>query len=179
MPAHPGIRLEPVSIEVSGSAVSIVLTQGAINIWFGKKFDKSLIAKILLIISRVDSTTEHEKEVLCRFEEISEFESNGYILTSYARKKDRYRAIFVVPFSNSRALERFMESIALETENEDAKITLYWGGGRVRMNILKEELGGLSCFSVLNVVYKDEQNKDPQNRDGQTGNVEQREREKP
>ena len=96
--------------------------------------------------------------------------SNGYILTSYARKKDKYRAIFVVPFSNSRALEMFMESIALETENEDAKITLYWKGGRVRMNIIKEELGGLSCFSVLNVVYKDEQNKDQQNRDGQTGN---------
>jgi hypothetical protein len=38
------------------------------------------------------------------------------------------------------------------------------------MNIIKEELGGLSCFSVLNVVYKDEQNKDLQNRDGQTGN---------
>jgi hypothetical protein len=43
------------------------------------------------------------------------------------------------------------------------------------MNIIKEELGGLSCFSVLNVVYKDEQNKDqqnrdPQNKDGQTGN---------
>ena len=179
MPGHPGIRLEPVSIEVSGSAVSIVLTQGAINIWFGKKFDKSLIAKILLIISKVDSTTEHEKEVLCRFEEISEFESNGYILTSYARKKDMYRAIFVVPFSNCRALERFMESIALETENEDAKITLYWRGGRVRMNILKEELGGLSCFSVLNAIYKDEQNKDQQNRDVQTGNVEPREREKP
>jgi hypothetical protein len=69
----------------------------------------------------------------------------------------------------------FMESIALETENEDAKITLYWRGGRVRMNILKEELGGLSCFSVLNVVYKDDQNKDQQNRDqqnedGQMGN---------
>jgi hypothetical protein len=165
MPGLPGVRPEPVSIEVSGSAVSIVLTQGAINIWFGKKFDKSLIAKILLTISKVDSTTEHEKEVLCRFEEISEFENNGYILTSYARKKDRYRAVFVVPFSNSRALERFMESISLETEKEDAKITLYWRGGRVRMNIIKEELGRLSCFSVLNVVYKDEQ----------TGNVSPRE----
>jgi hypothetical protein len=66
---------------------------------------------------------------LCRFEEISEFESNGYILTSYARKKDRYRAIFVVPFSNKRALERFMESVSTETEKEDVKITLYWRGG--------------------------------------------------
>jgi hypothetical protein len=157
MPSSQGPRPEPVSIEISGSSVSILLTQGSINIWFGKKFDKLLLSRILLIISKVDSTTEHEKEVLCRFEEISEFESNGYILTSYARKKDRYRAIFVVPFSNSRALEMFMESISLETEKEDVKITLYWRGGRVRMNIMKEELSTLGCFSILNVVYRDDQ----------------------
>ena len=157
MPSSQGPRPEPVSIEISGSSVSILLTQGSINIWFGKKFDKLLLSRILLIISKVDSTTEHEKEVLCPFEEISEFESNGYILTSYARKKDRYRAIFVVPFSNSRALEMFMESISLETEKEDVKITLYWRGGRVRMNIMKEELSTLGCFSILNVVYRDDQ----------------------
>ncbi len=157
MPSSQGPRPEPVSIEISGSSVSILLTQGTINIWFGKKFDKLLLSRILLIISKVDSTTEHEKEVLCPFEEISEFESNGYILTSYARKKDRYRAIFVVPFSNSRALEMFMESISLETEKEDVKITLYWRGGRVRMNIMKEELSTLGCFSILNVVYRDDQ----------------------
>jgi hypothetical protein len=157
MPGSAGNRPEPVSIEVSGSAVSIVLTQGAINIWFGRKLEKSLIAKILLIISKIDGTAEHEKEVLCRFEEISEFENNGYILTSYARKKEKYRAIFVVPFSNSRALEMFMQSISEETEKEDVKITLYWRGGRVRMNLIKEELSRLNCFGILNVVYKDEQ----------------------
>jgi hypothetical protein len=157
MPGSSGKRPEPVSIEVSGSAVSIVLTQGAINIWFGRKLDKSLIAKILLIISKIDGTAEHEKEVLCRFEEISEFENNGYILTSYARKNEGYRAIFVVPFSNSRALEMFMESISHETEKKDVKITLYWRGGRIRMNLIKEELSGLNCFGTLNVVYKDEQ----------------------
>lgn len=157
MPSSKGPRPEPVSIEISGSSVSILLTQGSINIWFGKNFDKLLLSKILLMISKVDSTTEHEKEVLCRFEEISEFESNGYILTSYARKTDKYRAIFVVPFSNSRALERFMESVSMETENEDVKITLYWRGGRVRMNIMKEELSTLGCFSILNVIYRDDQ----------------------
>jgi hypothetical protein len=156
MPSSSGNRPEPVSIEVSGSAVSIVLTQGAINIWFGRKFDKSLIAKIFLIISKIDGTAEHEKEVLCRFEEISEFENNGYILTSYARKNKLYRAIFVVPFSNARALEMFMESISQDTENEDVKITLYWRGGRIRMNLIKEELSKLNCFGTLNVIYKDE-----------------------
>lgn len=137
--------------------MSIVLTQGAINIWFGKKFEKTLISKILIVISRVDSTTEHEKEVLCRFEDISEFENNGYILTSYARKKEKYRAIFVVPFSNSRALENFTESISADTQREDVKITLYWKGGRVKMNIIKEELCRLNCFSIHNIIYKDSQ----------------------
>jgi hypothetical protein len=156
MPSSSGNKPEPVSIEVSGPAVSIVLTQGTINIWFGRKFDNSLIAKILLIISKVDGTAEHEKEVLCPFEEISKFENNGYILTSYSRKKEKYRAIFVVPFSNSRALEMFMESISQEMEKEDVKITLYWRGGRIRMIFIKEELSKLNCFGTINVVYKDE-----------------------
>ena len=157
MPCALGNRPEPVSIEISGSAVSIILTQGAINIWFGRKFDKSLIARILILISKVDSTTEHEKEVICSFEEISEFENNGYILSSYARKKDKYRAVFVVPFSNSRALEMFIDSVSSDTESEDVKITLYWRGGRVMMNIIKEELCRFDCFSIQNVVYKEDQ----------------------
>ncbi|NMB84697.1 MAG: hypothetical protein A4E44_02128 [Methanosaeta sp. PtaB.Bin018] len=160
MPGTPGNRPEPISIEISGSAVSIILTQGAINIWFGRKFDKSLIARILILISKVDSTTEHEKEVICSFEEISEFENNGYILSSYARKKDKYRAVFVVPFSNSRALEMFIDSVSSDTESEDVKITLYWRGGRVMMNIIKEELSRFDCFRIQNVVYKEEQKGD-------------------
>jgi hypothetical protein len=155
MPTSSGGRPEPTSIEVIGPAVSILLSQGAINIWFGRRFDKSLISRIFLIISQIDGSAEHEKEVLCRFEEISEFENNGYVLTSYARKNQLYRAIFVVPFSNSRALEMFMESVSQETRKEDVKITLYWRGGRVRMNLLKEELSRLDCFSTFDTVYRD------------------------
>ena len=62
MPSSPASRPEPVSIEISGSSASILLTQGSINIWFGRKFDRLLLSRILLIISKVDSTTEHEKE---------------------------------------------------------------------------------------------------------------------
>ncbi|HOV81962.1 MAG TPA: hypothetical protein PLN19_04895 [Methanothrix sp.] len=154
--SRPSGRSEPVSIEMSGNSASVLLTQGAINIWFGKKIDKSLLLQIFLVISRIDCTAEHEKEVFCPFEEISEYENNGYILTSYSRKDENYRAIFVVPFSNSRALERFMESVIKETEREDVKITLYWRGGRVRMNLMKEELSRLGCFGVINVVYREE-----------------------
>lgn len=143
-------------MEISGPSASLLLTQGTINIWFGRKIDKSLLAKILIIISKVDSKTEHEREVVCDFEEISEFENNGYILTTYARRDDKYRAIFVVPFSNPRALDRFIESVSLDSEYEDVKITLYWSGGRVRMNIMAEELNRLNCFSRLNITYKED-----------------------
>lgn len=156
MPSAQGPRPEPVSVEMTGATVAVVLTQGAINIWFGRNVDESLIAKIMIIIAKVDSTTEHEREVICSFEKISEFEHNGYILTSYARRDDKYRAIFVVPFSNPRALERFIESISEEIKHDDVRITLYWSGGRARMNILKEELNRLNCFSLLNVIYRDD-----------------------
>jgi len=155
MPSSSGGKPEPACIEVSGPDVSIVLTQGAINIWLGRKLEKALISRIFLIISQIDAGAEHEKEILCRFEEISEFESNGYILTSYARKGEVYRAIFVVPFSKSQALERFVESVTLETEKEDVKITIYWRGGRSRMNLIKDELSRLNCFSSMNTVYRE------------------------
>lgn len=155
MPNSSGGKPEPACIEVSGPDVSIVLTQGAINIWLGRKLEKALISRIFLIISQIDASAEHEKKILCRFEEISQFESNGYILTSYARKGQMYRAIFVVPFSNCRALEMFMESISLETEKEDVKITIYWRGGRTRMNLIKEELSRLNCFSNLNTACRE------------------------
>jgi hypothetical protein len=156
MPSASGQKPEPVSVEMSGSTVSAVLTQGAINLWFGRSADRALIAKIPVLISKVDSTTEHEREVICSFEKISEFEHNGYILTSYARRDDKYRAIFVVPFSNPQALELFIESLLEEIEHGDVRITLYWSGGRARMNILKEELSRLNCFSQLSVIYKED-----------------------
>lgn len=144
-------------MEMSGPTLSITLTQGTINLWFGKSAERALIARILIVIARVDSTTEHEREVVCNFEKISEFEHNGYILTSYARRNDKYRAIFVVPFSNPRALELFIKSLLDEIEHEDVRITLYWSGGRARMNIIKEELSRLNCFTLLNVIYREDQ----------------------
>ena len=147
-------------MEMSGSSVSLVLTQGSINIWFGKNFDKEMIAKILLTISKIDSSTEHEREVICDFQKISEFESNGYILTSYARRDNKYRAIFVVPFSNARALDMFIESVSEEIEQSETKITLYWNGGKSRMGTAREELSRLGCFSLLNITYKEEQIRD-------------------
>ncbi|MCJ7444572.1 MAG: hypothetical protein MUO26_08600 [Methanotrichaceae archaeon] len=144
MPKDP--KQESISLELSGPTASMTLTQGAINIWFGRSVDKSLISNILYIISRIDASAQHEQEVVCNFHQISAFEGSGYILISYAKKQDTYRAIFMVPFSDTKALEKLIESISEKTEKSEVKMTIYWGGGRISMNILRDELCKLNCF---------------------------------
>jgi hypothetical protein len=150
-----GPRQDFVSIEMSGATVSVMLNQGTINIWFGRNAEKSLVSRVLLIISKVDSTAENEREAICNFKDISGFENSGYILTSYARKGDKYRAVFIVPFSDQRALEMFIYSVCQDLERHEARITLSWGGGRTRMDLLRQELTKLNCFSFSNIIYKD------------------------
>ena len=155
-----GARTDYASVEMSGAAISIILNQGTINIWFGRNAEKSLISRVLLTIARVDSTAEHEREAICSFEEISRFENNGYVLTSYARKKDKYRAVFIVPFSDQRALDNFIESICQELGHSGVRMNIFWRGGRARMSILYEELNRLNYFSFSNITYKGDQKKD-------------------
>jgi len=64
-----------------------------------------------------------------------------------------YRAIFVVPFSNSRALEMFVESISLETDKEDVRSP--FTGEEADQD--ESDQGGafqLNCFSTMNTVYR-------------------------
>jgi hypothetical protein len=143
------------SVELSGAAVSVLLNQGTISLWFGRNAERSLVSKILLIISRADSSAEHERDVICSFEEISWFENYGYILTSYARKDDKYRAVFLVPFSDPRALERLTGSVCRDLELGESRLTISWRGERTRMNMLHQELSKLNCFSFSNITYKD------------------------
>ena len=148
-------RQDYFSVEMSGATISVQLNQGTISLWLGRNADKSMVSKVLLIISRVDSIADHEREAICSFEEISGFENCGYILTSYARKGDKYKAVFLVPFSDPRALERLIESICQDLERGEARMTLTWRGGRTRMKMLHQELSKLNCFSFSNITYKD------------------------
>jgi hypothetical protein len=143
------------SVEMSGGAVSVLLNQGTINLWFGRNAEGSLVSKILLIISKVASSAEHEREAICSYEEMSLFENCGYILISYARRGDKYRAVFLVPFSDPRALERLIESVCHDLVLGDARMTITWKSGRTRMNMLHQELIKLNCFSFSNITYKD------------------------
>lgn len=153
-------RQDYVSIEMSGAAISVILNQGTIILWFGRNAEKSLVSKILLTISRVDSAAEHEKLAICSFEEISGFENNGFVLASYARKKDKYRAVFLVPFSDPRALEKLIDSISQDLERGESRMTLSWRGERAMMSLLHQELSKLNCFSFSNITYKGNQARD-------------------
>lgn len=159
MDAIKGSKLDYVSIEMSGASLSILLSQGTINLWFGRNADRSLVQKILLLISKVDSTAEHERETICNFESISDFENCGYILISYARKKDKYKAVFLIPFSDPRAIDKFIESIHQDLNQGEVRVALSWRGGRARMNILRTELGRLNCFTFSNIIYKEDSHK--------------------
>jgi hypothetical protein len=158
MPSSPGsLRPDLVSVEMSGLRASIFLTQGAINLWFGRNVEEPLVSRILRTISKVDCSAEHEKEVLCNFEEISEFENNGFILSSYARKQDKYRAIFVVPFCDSRALGRFIQALAEELKLGEVKIALRWMGGLARMKLICEEMTRLNYFTSFLPTYREQE----------------------
>jgi len=64
---------------------------------------ESVIRHVIFGISEVDSSVNHEQEVICPFKAISEYENMGYILTSYAKTKGGYRAIFNIrSLRNSR-----------------------------------------------------------------------------
>ncbi|HOT07675.1 MAG: hypothetical protein A4E45_01953 [Methanosaeta sp. PtaB.Bin039] len=152
LPARPGL----IALEVSGASASIFITHGTVNLWFGRSADHNLVAMVLKVIARVDSAAEHEKVITCLFEEIGQLEGNGYILTSYSRQGDRYRAIFVVPFSKERALNLFVDNVVEELGQGDLHLSLRWRGGSARMRALSRELERVKYFTTFQPTYKEQ-----------------------
>lgn len=145
-----------ISAEVSGLSASILMTQGSISIWFGRSAAPSLVARIIRTIAKIDCAAEHERVILCEFDEIGKFEGKGYVLTSYSRSDDRYRAIFVVPFSKEEAVDLFIDSILDALSRGDVSINLRWRGGGVRIRALCEELKRMNYFTRFISNYKTE-----------------------
>ena len=92
------------SFEMGRNDVNVVCTYGKIAVWFGRKVPEYIIAQVLIGISKVDSSTVHEFEIICEFDEITEYESKGYILVSYGKTAGGYRVNYSIPFSNKKAL---------------------------------------------------------------------------
>ncbi len=146
-------------MEVGRDDVNVSLTPGKIILWFGRRVSESLIHDVIFEISSIDSSVNHEQEVICDFNAISEYESMGYVLTSYAKTKGGYRVIFNIPFSRKTALSHFVKSIADQLHEKDVKKTLHWDGSVDRMLRIYNELKTLDGWETKRIEYKGEEEK--------------------
>lgn len=146
-------------VELGRDDVTVSLTPGKIILWFGRQVSESLIRDVIFGISGIDSSVNHEQEVVCDFNAISEYENMGYVLTSYAKTKGGYRVIFNVPFSKKFALAHFVKSIVNQLKEKDVRKTLHWDGSLDRMILLYDELKKLDGWEMKRIEYKGEEEK--------------------
>jgi hypothetical protein len=143
-------------VELGRDDVTVSLTPGKIILWFGRQVSESLIRDVIFGISGVDSSVNHEQEVICDFSAIPEYENMGYVLTSYARTKGGYRTIFNVPFSKKVALAHFVKSIVNQLKEKDVRKTLHWDGSIDRIILIFNELKKLDGWELKRIEYKEE-----------------------
>jgi hypothetical protein len=146
-------------VELGRDDVTVSLTPGKIILWFGRQVSESLIRDVIFGISGIDSSVNHEQEVICDFSTIPEYENMGYVLTSYARTKGGYRAIFNVPFSKKFALAHFVKSIVNQLKEKDVRKTLHWDGSLDRIILIFNELKKLDGWELKRIEYKGEDEK--------------------
>lgn len=146
-------------VELGRDDVTVSLTPGKIILWFGRQVSESLIHQVIFGVSGIDSSVNHEQEVVCDFNAISKYENMGYVLTSYAKTKGGYRVIFNVPFSKKFALAHFVKSIVNQLKEKDVRKTLHWDGSIDRMILLYNELKKLDGWEMKRIEYKGEEEK--------------------
>jgi len=144
------------SFEMGRDDANVVCTYGKISIWFGRQVPDVVIGQILLGIAKIDQAAVHELDIICDFDEITEFESNGYVLVSYARSKEGYRTTFHVPFSSKKALFNLAGSVTRELKNENTVVDCYWTGDDSDIMRLYEELSNIEDWKIKNIHYKED-----------------------
>lgn len=144
------------SYEMGTDEVKIVCTYGKVSIWYGRKTPEVIVGQTLLGISKIDKTAVHETEIICDFDKITEYESGGYILVSYAKAKNGYRAMFNIPFYSNKALYYLAESIIESLKEDDVYIDIYWNGDDSDITRLSNEFKTIDGWKVKDINYKDE-----------------------
>lgn len=144
------------SFEMGRDDVNMLCTHGKITLWFGRQVPDVVIGHVLIGISSVDTSSVHECDIVCSFEEIAEYESRGYVLVSYAKRDNGYRTTFNVPFSSKMVLYHFAEYIIKELKNKNVKIDVYWTGNDTDIVLLYDKLSNIDRWKLKQVKYKDE-----------------------
>jgi hypothetical protein len=144
-------------VEMGNNDVTLSCTLGKINLWFGRQSTIEYVSAIINSIAKIDFSVEHEKEVLCDFNEIAEYENKGCTVVSYAKNRGGgYRAIFTIPFYNPTARTYLINSIMEELGESDVRKTLHWNGNIAKIVLLFKELKKIPNFTLHNVKYKEE-----------------------
>lgn len=144
-------------VDIGRDDLIVSLTPGKIILWFGRQAGESLIREVVFRISSIDSSVTHEQEIICDFKKIAEYEDMGYLLTSYAKTKGGYRAIFNIPFSKKFALAHFVRSIVNQLREKDIKKTFHWNGSPDKMILIYNKLKKLEGWDIKRIEYKNKE----------------------
>ncbi len=144
------------SFEMGRNDVDVICTYGKIAVWFGRKVPDYIIAQVLIGISKVDPSTVHEFEVICDFEEITEYESKGYTLVSYGKTTGGYRVNYSIPFSSKKALFHLSKFILEQLRRGDVHKDFYWNGNDSDIQRLYQELrSSVEYWELKAINYKE------------------------
>lgn len=144
------------SLEMGRSDVHVVCTYGKIAIWFGRKVPDYIIAQVIIGISKVYPSAVNEFEIICNFDDITEYESKGYTLVSYGKTTGGYRVNYSIPFSSKKALFHLSKYIRHELIQGDVRKDIYWNGNDSDIQRLYLELSSsIENWELKAVNYKD------------------------
>jgi hypothetical protein len=145
------------SFEMGRNDVNIVCTYGKIAVWFGRKVPDYIIAQVLIGISKIDQSAVYEFETICNFDDITEYESKGYILVSYGKTAGGYRVNYSIPFSNKKALFHMSKFVLEELKKGDVRQDFYWNGSDCDIQRLYQELkNNIENWELKCINYKTE-----------------------
>ncbi|MCK4938567.1 MAG: hypothetical protein KAR85_08190 [Methanosarcinales archaeon] len=142
-----------VSIEMGCDYVHLYCTTGKIKLWFGRLTSRYVVATVLQSLAKIDSSFNHEREIICDYDRIPVYENHDYTLMSYGKTDDGYRAQFNIQFSKQYALNHFIESIAKELINGDIDKTIHWNGSIDRIILIGKELESIDSWKISKVEY--------------------------
>lgn len=142
------------SFEMGRDDVNVLCTHGKVTIWFGRQVPDVVIGQVLIAISSVDASSVHEYDIVCPFEEITDYESQGYVLVSYAKTDNGYRTTFNIPFSSKTALFHLAGSISKELKNKNINIDIYWTGDDADIVLLYDKLRNIDGWNLKQAKYK-------------------------
>ncbi|MBS1263217.1 MAG: hypothetical protein MAG715_00388 [Methanonatronarchaeales archaeon] len=134
----PGRTVEGVSrtrkasfqrLDMQRDADSISITPGKIRLTIDDPSREEVLS-LLERVAEIDLNAHHEMRLNERYENIEDYERDGYVLASYAKiKGGLYRVVFQVPFHSENALRRFAEELP-ETDFEES---VFWEGNDARI----------------------------------------------